>query len=223
MKIYIAEDEPLAAAKLKLFLEKLGEDGDISIFDNGITALAAVSREKPDLLFLDIQMPGMTGMEVLNRVQDVPVIITSAFDQYAIDSFRLDVTDYLLKPYTLDRLRQAIDKGKKALLLRQLEQSGKQQQLTVRVDGSNEVLNLGDILYLQAEKDYVRIVLKGGRQRLTLNRLSSLEEQLPDELFVRIHRSYVINRQALSSTGAQTLTLSDGTELPIGRTYRNNL
>ncbi|MBP5680032.1 MAG: response regulator, partial [Bacteroidales bacterium] len=74
MKIYIAEDEPLAAAKLKLFLEKLGEGGDISLFDNGVSALAAIQKEQPDLLFLDIQMPGLTGLQVMNQVQGLPII-----------------------------------------------------------------------------------------------------------------------------------------------------
>ena len=121
MKIYIAEDEPLASAKLKLFLEKLNEQGDISIFDNGISALAAIDRERPDLLFLDIQMPGMTGIDIMQRISGIPVIVTSAYDNYAIDSFSFNATDYLLKPYTLERLKMAVEKAKKVIRLNQLD------------------------------------------------------------------------------------------------------
>ena len=133
MKIYIAEDEPLAAAKLKLFLEKLGEGGDISVWTDGVSALAAIERERPDLLFLDIQMPGLTGMQILPRLHELPVIVTSAYDQYAIDSFSLNVTDYLLKPNTLERLKMAVEKGKKVIRLQQLERSSQARQITLRM------------------------------------------------------------------------------------------
>ncbi|MCR5394992.1 MAG: LytTR family DNA-binding domain-containing protein [Bacteroidales bacterium] len=222
MKIYIAEDEPLAAAKLKLFLEKLNEQGDISIFDNGISALAAIDRERPDLLFLDIQMPGMTGMEIMQRISGIPVIVTSAYDNYAIDSFSFNATDYLLKPYTLERLKVAVEKARKAIRLNQLEKESMGAQLTIRCDGKNEVLNEHDILWLESLKDYVRIVTSDGKHHLTLGALSSFEQQLDTETFARVHRSFIINLSKVKSSGAQMVTMSDGTEIPIGRKYKSN-
>ncbi len=223
MKIYIAEDEPLAAAKLKLFLEKLGEGGDISVWADGVSALAAIERERPDLLFLDIQMPGLTGMEILPRLNELPVIITSAYDQYAIDSFSLNVTDYLLKPYTLERLKMAVEKGKKVIRLQQLEQSSLAHQISLRSDGKNEVLRQEEILYLEAVKDYVRVVTADGQKRLVLETLGSVERLLANDIFQRVHRSFVVNRQRIADTSAHTLTLTDGTEIPVGRKYRDTI
>ncbi len=226
MKIYIAEDEPLAAAKLKLFLEKLGESGDISLFDNGISVLAAITSNRPDLLFLDIQMPGLTGMQVLERLTGLQVIITSAFDQYALDSFRFQVTDYLLKPYTLERLQVAVNKAKENLRLQQLDQQVNAAKLMVRAEGKTEKISQADILYLESLKDYVRIVTyeQGKRvQRLTLSTLSSLEEQLDTNHFLRVHRSYIVNFRKVSRFESQNLTLSDGTSIPVGKTYRISL
>lgn len=222
MKIYIAEDEPLASAKLKLFLDKLGEGSDTAIFDNGFSVLAAIDKERPDLLFLDIQMPGMTGMEVLQRIQGLPVIITSAYDQYAIESFNLNVTDYLLKPYSLERLKAAIEKGKKALRLLQIEQQEKSQQLIIRVEGTNEVINIAEMLYIEALKDYVKIVLTNNRTRITLGSISGFEGQLSNAKFLRVHRSFLVNTQKIVSQTANSITLTDGQEIPLGRTYKKS-
>ncbi len=223
MKIYIAEDEPLAAAKLKLFLEKLGEGGDISTYGDGIAAWAAIDRERPDVLFLDIQMPGLNGMQILARLHDLPVVVTSAFDQYAIDSFSLNVTDYLLKPYTIDRLRLALEKVRKAIRLQQIERESTARQLTLRIDGRNEIVRQEEILYLEAVKDYVRIVTADRQQRRTLGTLSSIESQLSADDFVRVHRSFIVNRQRISGIGAHSVTMADGAEIPIGRKYKENI
>lgn len=220
MNIYIAEDEPLAAAKLKLFLEKLGEGADVTIFDNGISVLAAIDKRRPDLLFLDIQMPGMTGMEVLPRIQGLPVIITSAYDQYALESFNLNVTDYLLKPYTLDRLKVALDKGRKAIRIQQLEAEESSHQITIRAEGSTERINTSEILYMESLKDYVKVVLTDNRYRLTLSSMNSFEEQLSADSFLRIHRSYLINSKKIISQTSGFVTMTDGREIPIGRKYK---
>lgn len=229
MRIYIAEDEPLAAAKLKLFLEKLGEGSDLRHFDNGVTALSAVLDQVPDLLFLDIHMPGLSGMEILARiateprVQNLPVIITSAYDQYAIDSFGYNVTDYLLKPFTLERLEQALRKAKQTLRLQQLQRQLDSSNLSVRCDGKTEILQTSDILLLESLKDYVRIMTRDGRNRTVLGTLTNFEEQLPASDFMRVHRSYIINVHEIQEIGAAQIRLSTGMTIPVGKTYRNLL
>lgn len=227
MKIYLADDEPLAAAKLKLFLDKLGEGPDISMFDNGVSVMAALERETPDLLFLDIQMPGLTGMEVIERARqrgnDVIVIITSAFDEYALPSFGFNVTDYLLKPYTIERLKQALDKVHNALRLRKLDQVHNATTLTIRCDGKTLQLYPTDIIYLSAEGDYTRISTQQGQNYMVLGTLSSFESQLPEQDFVRVHRSTVINLNAVASASSQNVTMCDGTEFTVGRTYREQI
>lgn len=227
MKIYLADDEPLAAAKLKLFLEKLGEGPDISMFDNGVSALAAVERETPDLLFLDIQMPGLTGMEVIERARqrgnDVMIVITSAYDEYALPSFGFNVTDYLLKPYTIDRLKQALDKVHNNLRLRQLDQTHNATTLSIRCDGRTIQLYPADVLYLEAEGDYTRISTRDGQRYMVLGTLSSFEGELPEGDFVRVHRSNIINISAVSATSSQSVTMCDGAVFTVGRTYREQI
>lgn len=218
MRIYIAEDEPLAAQKLQLFLQKLGEQpNDITRFDSGSTLMEALTTDKaPDVLFLDIQMPRMTGLEVLSRLQQkhdadsdgMKVIITSAYDQYAIDGFNFGVTDYLLKPYTLDRLRQALAKVRPEAMI------------SIRSEGRTERLKVSDIVCLEAQKDYTAFTLADGQRIVTLGTLTSFEQQLPAHLFSRIQRSYLVSLRHVRSYSSTTVTLLTGEDLPIGRTYR---
>lgn len=216
MRIFIAEDEPLAAAKLKLFLEKLGEGEDVTHFSDGAQLIAALSGEtKPDLLFMDIQMPNMTGLDVLKQLGEspFPIILTTAYDQYALDGFNFGVTDYLLKPYTLDRLKQALQKARRMMPAK---------ELTIRCEGRNELVDVMTIESLEALKDYTRLNLTDGRQLTTLGTLTSMEQQLPSGLFIRVQRSYIVNKKRVQSYNTQSLRLASGIEIPIGKTYREN-
>lgn len=221
MRIYIAEDEPLAAQKLQLFLEKLGETpDDITRFSDGASLMNALTSGLcPDLLFLDIQMPGLTGIEVLRQLQSLQsdsgqespkVIITSAYDQYAIDGFNFGVADYLLKPYTLDRLRQALSKVRT------------EPMLSIRCDGRTERVRISDIVCLESAKDYTCFTLADNRRLSTLGTLSGFEQQLPATLFARVQRSYIVGLKHVRSFNSQTVMLSIGTEVPIGKTYRDS-
>lgn len=219
MRIFIAEDEPLAVQKLQLFLQKLGEE-DTTVFDNGANLVEALkTTPKPDLLFLDIQMPGLTGIEVLQHLQtpeqqkgnkELKVIITSAYDQYAIDGFNFGVADYLLKPYTLDRLRQALAKVRP------------EQVINIRVEGRTVPIRVTDIVSLSAQKDYTEFTLADGQKLLTIGTLTGFEQQLPAMLFSRIQRSYLVGLRHVKNYSASIVSLTTGEELPIGRTYRDS-
>lgn len=231
MKLYIAEDEPLAAAKLKLFLGKLGED-DICVFDNGISLLAAIKSDfeagtLPSAMFIDVQMPGMTGMQVLDNLKNssingIQVVVTSAYDQYALESFGYNVTDYLLKPYSLDRLRQALDKVKNNIRLNALDNQSNKDVITIRSDGKNVIVPVLDIICLEALKDYVRLYTIDGQKRLVLGTLSSFEEKLPAD-FIRVHRSYIINISHITDFNNQSVTLHNGMAIAVGKTYREQI
>lgn len=218
MLIYIAEDEPLAAQKLQLFLQKLGErPEDIQLFGNGRALIEALTANKlPDVIFLDIHMPEMTGLDVLSQLQNnlgdnAPrIIITSAYDRYAIDGFNFGVADYLLKPYTLDRLRLALSKVRV------------EPMLSIRCEGRTERIRVADIVCLEALKDYTVFTLADGRKLTTLGTLSGFEQQLPSSLFVRVQRSYIIGIDHVQSYNSQTVVLATGIEVPIGRTYRES-
>ncbi len=229
MRIYIAEDEPLAAAKLKLFLEKLGEGQDISHFSDGGSLISALTATpKPDLLFMDIQMPNMTGLDVLKQLGEFnfPIILTTAYDQYALDGFNFGVTDYLLKPYTLDRLKQALQKARRmmpASVTSTETETTIAASITVRYEGRNELVDVMSIESLEALKDYTRLNLTDGRQITTLGTLTSMEQQLPTQLFKRVQRSYIVNLKHVQSYNTQSLRLVSGTEIPIGKTYREEV
>ena len=223
LNIFIAEDEPLAAAKLKLFLQKLGET-DVRVFDNGVSLLARLTEEIPDVLLLDIHMPGATGMQVMERIgltkqNTMQIIVTSAYEQYALESFNYNVTDYLLKPYTFERLRVALEKAKTNIRLRNLDKQTSAEVITVRCDGKSVIIPVQDIVLLESLKDYVRIVTSDRQKRITMGTLGSFADKLPSD-FVRIHRSYLININHLSEYNSQTVTMLDGSQISIGRTYR---
>lgn len=226
MNIFIAEDEPLAAAKLKLFLQKLGEI-DIRVFDNGVSLLACLADATPDILFLDIHMPGATGMQVMERISQsgnqrrIQIIITSAYEQYALDSFNYNVTDYLLKPYTLDRLRLALEKARNNIRLQNLDRQASAETIVIKCDGSNVIVALPDIVLIESLKDYVRIVTSDGQKFVTMGTLASFEERLP-ESFLRIHRSFLINLNHLEAFNSQIVKMADGSQITIGRTYREH-
>lgn len=233
MRIFIAEDEPLAAAKLKLFLEKLGEGQDVTHFSDGSQLSASLNNpnvQKPDLLFMDIQMPNMTGLDVLKQLGEssFPIILTTAYDQYALDGFNFGVTDYLLKPYTLDRLKQALQKARRMMPVKEDPATATTPQtsiasITVRSEGRNELVDVMNIESLEALKDYTRLTLTDGRQLTTLATLSSMEQQLPPALFKRVQRSYIVNLKQVQSYTTQSLRLVSGIEIPIGKTYREEV
>ena len=217
MLIYIAEDEPLAAQKLQLFLNKTGErTEDITVFSSGVSLIEALraAQSLPDVLFLDIQMPGMTGIDVLRELQAdarlsaIKVVITSAFDQYAIDGFNFGVADYLLKPYTLDRLRQSLAKVKP------------EPVISIRCEGRNERLRVADIICLEALKDYTRFTLIDGRQLTTLGTLTGFEQQLPTTRFARVQRSYIVALAHVKSYNSQHVILAGDIDVPLGKVYR---
>ena len=226
LNIFIAEDEPLAAAKLKLFLQKLGET-DVRVFDNGMSLLARLTEEIPDVLFLDIHMPGATGMQVMERIgiskhNAIQIIVTSAYEQYALESFNYNVTDYLLKPFTLERLHVALDKAKTNIRLRNLEKQASTEVITVRCEGKSVIIPVQDIVLLESLKDYVRIVTTGHHKHITMGTLGSFAERLPED-FVRIHRSYLVNIGHIKAFSSQTVTMIDGSQIAIGRTYREQI
>lgn len=234
MKIYIAEDEPLAAAKLKLFLEKAGVGSDVTLFSDGKQLQdALLSGELPQVIFLDIQMPNLTGLQFLQHLQSLEtegfvrpdIIITSAYDQYAIDGFNYGVTDYLLKPYTLDRLKQSLAKLRnKPSDSTPVSNQGPDHSatITLRCEGRTEMVHLSNIVCVEAVKDYTTFVLADQRRLTTLGTIGSFEQQLPASNFLRVQRSYIINLHHVISFTSLSVRLTTEIDVPIGKTYRES-
>jgi len=207
LKCIIIEDESLAAELLKKYLsehEQLSVDG---VFDNGFSGLKAIQETKPDLVFLDIELPKLTGLELLELLDDPPMIIfTTAYNQYAIQAFEKNAIDYLLKPFSKKRLYEAIDK---AIERRSADKKVKEdyQEIITNLHDSEDIrldriavkdksdihlIAVDDIYYLEAQDDYVSIQTKD-KAYLKNARLKFYEQNLDPKKYVRVHRSYIVN------------------------------
>ena len=228
IRLLIVDDEALAR---RLIREYLASHSDIEIVgesSNGGAAVDDISRLQPDLILLDIHMPTLNGLEVLEvSGRTDGVIFTTAYDQYALKAFELHAVDYLLKPFSQARFDEAIARAKKRLdqdryALSALVQQIKIEKIVVRDRGQTHIIPLADIDYIEAEDDYIRICWQG-KTILKTQSLSALEAQLNSAEFIRIHRSYIVKLGAIKSLerinkDSQVVVLQNGVKLPVSRT-----
>jgi len=239
LRVAIVDDEDLARAVVREYLGGIADVEIVAECANGFEAVKAVSELQPDVLILDVQMPKLNGFEVLELVgRDVAVVFVTAFDQYAIRAFEVHAVDYLLKPFSAERLSAAIDRVRErlgrgeALPVRQLAAEGQPAQeharrILVRDGPRVHVLPVEKIDYVQAQDDYVCFRCEG-KEYLKEQTLGELERLLDAAKFVRIHRSFILNldRLARVETGEREnriAILTDGRRLPISRTGHTRL
>src|SRR5512138_103526 len=210
-KALVIDDEAPAREIIKAYLSKYPEITVAGEFEDGFTGLKAIQEMKPDLVFLDVQMPKLTGFELLEILDQPPVIIFStAYDQYAIRAFELSATDYLLKPYTAERfglaVRKALDKlssgadrntGIQTLVQSSEENPEILQRIAVKVRHNVHVVAVQDILYIEADGDYVSIITPTGKY-LKEKTMRYFETHLDPSRFVRIHRSFIVNVEQIA-------------------------
>jgi two-component system LytT family response regulator len=231
--VYIAEDEPLARDVLRdaiyadARLRLVGEAGD------GATALEQIDRLRPDVVFMDIQMPELTGLEVLRRLSCMPeIVFTTAYDQYAVTAFELNAVDYLLKPFTRARFDAAVARllespaAPREIMETALSQAaqrapGRLERILVRDRGRIFPLSLGEIEYLKADSKYTAIAARGQTFLVRIG-ISELEAQLDPARFIRIHRSALVNLDFVDSMRADdqsllVIQMRDGTVLTASR------
>ncbi len=206
MKTLIIDDEQLARQRLKRLLKPFEEFEIIGEAVNGADGLEQIETLKPELIFLDIEMPVLNGFEMLSRLQHQPkVVFTTAYDQYAIKAFEEDSIDYLLKPIEAERLAKTVKKLQQNMqqpapalpleaLMQQLFVKKELKTLTVKIGDKILLIKLTDIVYIEAEDKYVFLHTTDGRKHLTDFTITTLEEKLP-EPFIRIHRSTIINTE----------------------------
>lgn len=231
IKAIIVDDEPLAQDILETYLEKIPQIQLVKKCNNAFEANDALQSEDIDLMFLDIQMPQLTGTEFLRGLKDPPVtIFTTAFPNYALDGFELNALDYLVKPISTERFMQAANRA-----IEQIELKNRNQAGTVTEEGPNFFyvkadkklvrVNYEDIVYIEGLKDYVIIRLPNDRV-ITLQTMKSLEEKLPQSSFIRIHRSYIVNYnriEALDGNSVEVMERGKLQNLPVGKSYRDAL
>jgi two-component system, LytTR family, response regulator len=222
----IVEDEPLARNLLTEYVRKVPSLHLIEACSSPVAALETLRKNAVDVLFLDVQMPELTGISLLKVLQKRPlVILTTAYSEYSLEGYELDVADYLLKPITFERFLRAIDKitqrlegGKPQVVVERISTPTDQPFVFVK-DGTKLVkVVFDDILYMEGLKDYVTIHMKH-QKIVSLQRLKTLEEQLPAEKFIRIHNSYIVALNAIDVIHKNHVQIR-GAEIPIGETYK---
>ncbi len=224
----IVEDEPLAAELLKSYLAKVPGLTLAAHCDSAVDAFGALQRQPIELMFLDIRMPRLTGLELLKTLQHPPpVILTTAYRDYAVESYDYDVLDYLVKPIQFDRFLKAIGKFYQRQTVQApasaapVADSFEQAYLFFRVDREQQKVWLRDILYIEGLGDYVKVFTAQG-SLVTYERLSYLEEKLPEEHFLRVHKSYIICTDKVQSFSGSAVKVA-GKQIPVGRMFKERL
>jgi DNA-binding LytR/AlgR family response regulator len=192
----IVDDEPLAVRLLESYVEKTPDLQLLASYTDSITAINAIREQKPDLLFLDIQMPNIDGMELAHSLpEQTHVVFTTAFKEYAFESYEVNALDFLLKPVRYNKFLGSIEKARKLFDTQQTAVHPKQQPNTVfiRVDGEWRNITVDHIIYVNGMKDYVLFYLDGEKKPLISHlTMKAVEEMLPSDKFLRIHRSYIV-------------------------------
>ena len=216
---YLLDDEPLALHVLEKYLAKFDAFTVCGAATDPIEALTALKTLQPDLLFIDIEMPDLNGLELIGSLRHRPeIIITTAYREYAVEGFELEVLDYLVKPIPFRRFVQAIDrflehKGSIAPIA-----AAELTHLFVRADRKTLRVNFDDIRYIEGLKDYVRIVL-ADQKILTKTSLSGFQKSLPQGRFLRVHKSFIVARDKITAYTAHDVEIG-GIEIPLGRGYK---
>ncbi|GAB4022742.1 LytR/AlgR family response regulator transcription factor [Spirosoma koreense] len=238
----IIDDEPLARELLKKFVARVPTLSLLGESSNAIEAVAAIHNQRPDIIFLDINMPEMTGIELLKSFTAArpQVIMTTAYPGYALDGFEYDVTDYLLKPIPFDRFLKAINRVRDRLGNASAppspppaptepaasvkdDKSGRGNKfLWVKEDKKMVNVNTDDILYVEGMKDYVKIYLSD-KLVVTHITMSRMEQLLPENDFIRVNRSYIVRRSAIRAVNGNTIETVNKKEIPIGISYRDSI
>lgn len=228
----IIDDEPLAIGLLESYVKKTPFLELQNSYSSAFQAMDTLKENPVDVLFLDIQMPELNGLEFARMLpESTRVIFTTAFEQYAIDGFRVNALDYLLKPISYTDFLMAVNKAVKWFELNRLSQGGVSQMpnnagedfICVKSDYKLYQINLNDILYIEGLKDYVKIYLEGKeRPLISLVSMKSMEEKLPSDRFMRVHRSFIVQKSKIKVIDKFRIVFGK-TYIPVSESYKQAL
>ncbi len=222
-KCIIVEDEPLAADVLQDFIREMPFLECRAVCRDAIFASTILQNEKIDLMFLDIHLPKIKGLDFLRTLASPPqVIITTAYREYAVEGFELNVLDYLVKPIHFQRFLAAVNKLRQVmpLAVAPAPETNEPESILINVNKKRVKIRLDEILYIESRKEYVKIFV-GQTSYLTKFPISNLEQELPRESFVRIHRSFMVNKHRITAFSSAEVELGE-IRLPVGRSYREH-
>ena len=218
----VVDDEPIARKGLMEYIRQIDYLYLVDQCNSAAEAAGMLQKNKVDLIFLDIQMPKLSGIEFLKALASPPLVIfTTAFSEYALEGFELDVVDYLLKPIPFPRFLKAVDKAQNYLNARNKEVSITQDCFFIKCYGKIEKIVMADVIYIEAMANYV-IIHTRQKKYITYITFSGISERLPAHLFIRIHKSYLVAISAIQTIdGSDVITSS--VKLPLSKNYRNDV
>ena len=238
MRCIAIDDEPLALRQIAGYISKIPTLELLSTFRSAVAAKEWLKENEVDLIFVDINMPDMTGVEFVQTLNSkAMVIFTTAYAEYAIEGFKLSAIDYLLKPFGLNEIARATEKAQSLYELIQLQDKMQREQgqeqnettnesdeesgvLSVHADRKTHIVKLSNIVYLESAGEYVRLHLADGTKLVTLFRLKNMESSLQSAQFMRVHRSYIVNLDHVSGYTKGRVFLANDDYVPIGDSYK---
>ncbi|QDO94849.1 response regulator [Formosa sediminum] len=240
MKCIIIDDEPLAIDIVESYLNQIGGVDIIAKCTNPLEAITQLNKQHVDLVFLDIEMPNLSGIDLVKSIENLPqFIFTTAYPQYALDGFNLNATDYLVKPIPFHRFIKAVARAKEKFELLNLKPSQTQsspiieQSITkpendfifVKSEYENIKIKTDEITYIQGLKDYIKIHLEGSNKAvITLMSFKDMLEKLPrNNHFLRVHKSFIVNVNAIKALQKTKIVLQNDMRIPIGETFKKDV
>jgi DNA-binding LytR/AlgR family response regulator len=220
IKCIVVDDEPLAISLLESYVQKVPFLELVFSTENPIEALEFIQNNESDLIFLDIQMPELTGINFMKILGDKQkYILTTAYSEYALEGYEHNIVDYLLKPISFERFYKSALKAQERFAFNENKEDS---YFFVKSSGQQYRINFDDILYVESIKDYVSIKTSE-QEYIVLDTLKSMEQQLPENNFVRNHKSFIINLNHIKTLGSKKIILLSDKEIPIGESFRMNL
>jgi len=223
IKTLVVEDEPLAREGLLSYLKEIDFAEVVGVCENALQANEYLASGSVDLMLLDIQMPKVTGIEFIKSLKNPPLVIfTTAYPNFALQGYELDILDYLVKPFPLERLLKAMNKAREFFLLKNKGvQSSAERFFFVKSDQRYEKIIFDDVLFVEGMENYV-VIHTSVKKFITLMRMKDLEEKLPADEFMRVHKSYIVAIQAISSIDGSDLVVA-GKNIPMSREKKSEI
>lgn len=231
MRVVIIDDEPLAIEVIESYLNKVDGVELLATCTNPLDAIDVLNKNKVDLIFLDIEMPNLNGLDLARNIENLPqIIITTAYSQYALEGFELNVTDYLIKPVPFHRFLKGVARAKNIHELKAGSRTTQQQTdapqpdfIFIKAEYDRTKVNLKELAYIEGLKDYLKFHIKpSGRPLLTLSSFKEILEKLPPSKFFRVHRSFIVNIDFITGIQKTKILIGD-IRIPIGEKYKKEV
>ncbi len=230
-KCLITDDDMMARDALGMYLAKIPQLEVVAVCENGLDALQALGEQEVDIVFSDIEMPELTGFNLLKTLKKAPVFVfISSHGEYAVESYNLDVIDFIVKPVTFERLLKAVNKATEYLGMKQAYagstgsvETGADDHFYIRESNDLVKLLYDNVAYVESMGNFSKIFTVDNKRHITLVNLKNLEEQLPSAHFTRIHKQYIINHKHISAITAEEIRITDKFVLPLSQSFRQQL